>query len=58
MVNNIIRIKNFFNLNDNNYSIPSRNLANNSNKYKQIYRMSFPVLIQSYRKNNFVVELK
>ena len=50
--------KNEINSYNNNYSILSTNLTNNSNKYKQIYRMSSPVLIQSYGKNNFVVELK
>ena len=50
--------KNEINSYNNNYSILSTNLTNNSNKYKQIYRISSPVLIQSYGKNNFVVELK
>lgn len=42
----------------NNYSILSTNLTNGTNKFKKVYRMSSPVLIQSYGKNNFVVELK
>lgn len=42
----------------NNYSILSTNLTNSSNKFKNIYRMSSPVLIQSYGDNNFAVELK
>lgn len=41
-----------------NYSILSTNLTSSSKKFKNIYRMSSPVLIQSYGKNNFVVELK
>ena len=42
----------------NNYSILSTNLTSGSNKFKKIYRMSSPVLIQSYGNNNFVVDIK
>ena len=44
----------------NSYSILSTNLTNGngSNKFKKISRMSSPVYIQSFGKNNFVVELK
>ena len=42
----------------NNYSILSTNLTCGSQKFKKIYGMSSPVLIQSYGNNNFVVEFK
>ena len=41
----------------NTYSL-STNLTNRSKEFNRIYRMSSPVLIQSYGSNNFVVELK
>ena len=42
----------------NSYSILSTNLTNGTTKFKKVYRMSSPVIIQSFGKNNFVVELK
>ena len=42
----------------NSYSILSTNLTNGTNKVTKISRMSSPVFIQSFGKNNFVVELK
>ena len=42
----------------NNYSILSTNLTNSSHKFKNIYRRSSPVEIQSFGKNNFVLESK
>ena len=42
----------------NNYSILSTNLTSGSNKFKNIYRRSSPVEIQSFGKNNFVLETK
>ena len=44
--------------NYNNYSILSTNLTNDSQRIKNINRMSSPVLIQSYGNNNLVVEVK
>ena len=41
----------------NTYSL-STNLTNRSKEFNRMYRMSSPVLIQSYGNNNFVVELK
>ena len=41
----------------NTYSL-STNLTNRSKEFNIMYRMSSPVLIQSYGSNNFVVELK